>query len=126
MIAALVSRFARARQGGAAVEYAIVLPAFIVLLVGAFGAANLGFAINSLHYAVEDGARCAAVKTTICTDGPSTVTYAQSRYSGPQISPTFAYSASGCGHTVSATGAYQFMLGLTTLNVPLSASACYP
>lgn len=116
----------RDERGGAAVEYALVLPVFITLIVGALCAGNLLFAVNGLHYAVEDAARCAAVKTTVCTDSSTTVTYAQSRYSGPKISPTFTFSATGCGHTVQGSARYPLILAAYTINVPISASACYP
>jgi Flp pilus assembly pilin Flp len=113
-------------RGGAAVEYAFVLPAFITLIVGGMCLGNLAFAANGLHYAVQDAARCAAVKTTVCTTSSQTVAYAQSRYSGPRIAPVFSFSTAGCGHTVSASGSYPLMLAVATINVPLSASACYP
>ncbi|HEX3700458.1 MAG TPA: TadE family protein [Phenylobacterium sp.] len=122
----LLARYQRDLRGGTAVEYALVLPIFITLMVGTMCVANLSFAINSLHFAVEDAARCAAVKTTVCTDSGATVSYAQGRYSGPQISANFSYSATGCGHTVSASGSYPIILAAATLNVPISASACYP
>jgi len=113
-------------RGGAAVESALVLPVFITLLVGGICVGNLLFAINGLHYAVQDAARCAAVKTTICMDDSTTVTYAQNRYSGPKISPIFTSSTNGCGHTVQGTASYPLMLAAYTVNVPISASACYP
>lgn len=122
----LLQRLGRNERGGAAVEYAIILPAFITLIVGGLCAGNLAFAVNSLHYAVQDAARCAAVKTTVCTSASNIQTYAAGRYSGPQISPTFSYSATGCGHTVSASATYPIILAATTIDVPISASACYP
>jgi Flp pilus assembly protein TadG len=103
----------RDELGGAAVEYALVLPAFITLIVGALCLGQVAFAVNSLHYAVQDASRCAAVKTTVCTDSNATVTYARSKYAG-------------CGHTVTGTGSYPLILFASTINVPLSASACYP
>lgn len=118
--------WARCARGGSAVEFALVLPAFITLMVGIVSAGQLFFAVNSLHYAVQDAARCAAVKTTVCTDSASTVTYAQGRYAGPSISPNFTYSTSGCGHAVSATATYAFDLAVTSISVPIAASACYP
>lgn len=121
-----LQRLARSQGGGAAMEYALVLPAFITLLVGGLCAGNLAFAVNSLHFAVQDAARCAAVKSTICTSSATTITYAQNRYAGPQVSPTFTYSTGGCGHTVSASGSYPIILAVATINVPISASACYP
>jgi hypothetical protein len=108
------------------VEYALVLPVFITLVVGALCAGNLAFAVNGLHYAVQDAARCAAVKTGVCTDSSTTIAYAQSRYSGPKIGPAFAYSTAGCGHTVSGAGSYPLILAAYIINVPISASACYP
>jgi Flp pilus assembly pilin Flp len=122
----LLQRFARGEGGSTAVEYALILPAFVSLIVGGVCAAQLAFAVNSLHYAVEDAARCAAVKTHVCTSASTTISYAQGRYSGPRIAPDFSYSASGCGHTVSATGRYPIFLAAYTLDVPISATACYP
>jgi Flp pilus assembly protein TadG len=53
-------------QGTTAVEFAIVAPVLIALLVGTIALCVGLFLIGSLHYAVEEGARCASVKTTIC------------------------------------------------------------
>jgi Flp pilus assembly protein TadG len=122
----LVARLRADAGGASAVEFALVLPAFITLMVGTVCAAQLAFAINGLHFAVQDAARCAAVKTTVCTSSGTTIAYAQSKYSGPQISPAFAYSTTGCGHTVSATATYPVYVAAGTINVPISATSCYP
>jgi len=84
------------------------------------------FLIGSLHFAVEDGARCASVKTTICSDAASTVAYTQSRYFGPDVSPTFTYAAAACGNSVSASISYSMNVGFKTFVVPISATACFP
>jgi Flp pilus assembly pilin Flp len=126
MMRRLLTRLARAADGGTAVEFALVLPVFITLMVGTVSAANLFFAANSLHYAVQDAARCAAIKTTVCSSSTTTVAYAKDRYGGPQIAPSFAYSTDGCGHSVSAEATYPIYLGFASVDVPLSASACYP
>jgi Flp pilus assembly protein TadG len=119
--------FARCRLGAAAAEFALVLPAFILMVVGGIYAALMVFTAASLHFAVEDGARCASVQTTVCTDTPSTVAFTQAHYSGPSAPPpTFTYSATGCGHTMTGTVTYVFDVGLAKSNVPLSASACFP
>jgi hypothetical protein len=70
----------------------------------------LGFAlflVGSLHFAVEDGARCASVKTTICKDATSTIPYTQGRYLGPNVSPTFTYASATCGNSVSGSVSYS-------------------
>lgn len=119
-------RFGDDSRGTAAVELALVLPLFVLLVLGSISAASLGFSIASMNYAVEAAARCAAVNQTLCATPTSTALYAQSRYSGPSISPVFAYSATGCGNTVTATATYSFNLVPQFTNLPLSVSACHP
>jgi len=114
------------QQGTTAVEFAIVAPVFIALLVGTIALCVALFLIGSLHFAVEDGARCASVKTTICSDAASTVAYTQSHYFGPDVSPTFTYAAAACGNSVSASISYSMDVGFKTFVVPISATACFP
>jgi len=100
---------------------------FIALLLGTMGLCVALFLIGSLHFAVEDGARCASVKTTICADGPTTVAYTQSRYLGPSgVTPTFTYAAAACGNSVSASITYSVNVLFKTLVIPISATACFP
>jgi len=114
------------QQGTTAVEFAIIAPVFIALLTGTIALCVALFLIGSLHFAVEDGARCASVKTTICSDAASTVAYTQSHYFGPDVSPTFAYAAAACGNSVSASISYSMDVGFKTFVVPISATACFP
>lgn len=116
----------RDRQGTTAVEFAIVAPVFIALVVGTLALCLGLFLVGSLHFAVEDGARCASVKTTICSDAASTVAYTESRYFGPNLSPTFTYAAAACGNSVSASISYSMNVGFTTYTIPISATACFP
>jgi Flp pilus assembly protein TadG len=113
-------------QGTTAVEFAIVAPVLIALLVGTIALCVGLFLIGSLHYAVEEGARCASVKTTICSDAATTVTYAENHYFGPNVSPTFTYAAAACGNSVSASINYSMNVGFKTFVVPISATACFP
>jgi Flp pilus assembly protein TadG len=113
-------------RGTTAVEFAIVAPVFIALLIGTIAVCIGLFLIGSLHFAVEDGARCASVKTTICSDAATTVAYTQSRYFGPDVSPTFTYATAACGNSVSASINYSMNVGFRTFVVPISATACFP
>ena len=113
-------------RGTAAVEFAFVAPAFILLMVGTLYLSICLFLIGSLHYAVEEGARCASVKTTVCPDAATTVAYAQSRYFGPGGTPTFTYAAASCGNSVTASMNYVLDVGLKQFTVPVSATACFP
>ena len=45
-------------RGTSAVEFAIIAPAATMLLVGGLSLCLMLFAIGSMHYAVEDAARC--------------------------------------------------------------------
>ena len=114
------------QQGTTAVEFAIIAPVFIALLIGTIALCVALFLIGSLHFAVEDGARCASVKTTICSDAASTVAYTQSHYFGPDVSPTFTYAAAACGNSVSASINYSMNVGFRTFVIPISATACFP
>lgn len=112
-------------RGTTAVEFAIVSPIFIAFVIGILYLCLCLFLFGSLHYAVKEGARCASVRTTVCTDAASTVAYAKSRYFGPS-SPTFTYAAAACGNSVSASINYMAQLGLSQFNIPIAATACFP
>jgi Flp pilus assembly protein TadG len=114
------------QDGTTAVEFAIVSPVFIAMLFGIIGLCITLFLIGSLHFAVEDGARCASVKTNICADAATTVAYTQSRYLGPNVSPTFTYADAACGKSVTGTINYSMNLGFRTFALPISATACFP
>ena len=114
------------QEGTTAVEFAIVAPVLTLLLIGTIGLCFALFLVGSLHFAVEDGARCASVQTTICSDATSTIAYTQSRYLGPNVSPTFTYAAAACGKSVSASISYSMDVGFRTFVIPISATACFP
>ena len=112
-------------RGTSAVEFAVVGPAFIALIVGMLYSCWCLFALGSLHYAVEQGARCASVRTAVCSDAGTTVAYAKKQYFGPNV-PTFTYAAAACGNSVSGSLNYSAQLGVTQVSIPLSATACFP
>jgi hypothetical protein len=114
------------QRGTTAVEFAIVAPVFIMLVIGMFGASIALYAVGSLHYAVEEGARCASVRTSVCTDATATLDYTKSHYYGPIGSPTFTVASQTCGNSVSASANYVMDVGLTKFNVPITATACFP
>jgi len=122
----LVRSLFRREDGTTAVEFAIIAPVFILLLLGTIAFCFALFLVGSLHYAVEDGARCASVKTTICSDAATTIAYTQSRYLGPNVSPTFTYASVACGNSVSASVTYSVDVGFKTFVIPISATACFP
>src|SRR5262245_1037874 len=114
-------------SGTTAIEFAIVGPIFIFLVIGiAFLCMTMAVA-GSLHYAVEEGARCASVRKTVCSDEDTTLTYTRARYFGPSAAPSFVYDpAAACGHSVTASITYVVDMGLKRVSVPISAAACFP
>lgn len=124
------------RHGTTAVEFAIVAPVFIVLIIGTLYLC-MGLSVAaSMHYAVEAGARCASVSktlvqmsgtTALCSDDASTRSYTQNHYYGPSSMPTFVpNSNASCGNEVKGTISYVIDLGLKRITVPISAKACFP
>lgn len=115
------------RRGATAVEFALVLPPFILLVVGGFYLAGICFAKASLQYSVQAAARCASVNATQCPSTTATATYASSLYLAPGFgAPTFTASSASCGHLVSGSATFAFNTGWATTNVPLTATACFP
>jgi len=114
-------------RGATALEFAVIFPVFVALLIGVFYLCMLLAVAGNLHAVVADAARCASVKPQICASSASTVAYAQSHfYLTSMASPTFTYSTPQCGHAVTASVSFVFNLGLSSLTVPLSATSCFP
>jgi Flp pilus assembly protein TadG len=114
-------------RGTTAVEFAIVAPVFIVLVIGTLYMCIALFTVGSLHYAVEEGARCASVKATVCTDASTTVAYTKNHYFGAGTSPTFTPNLTAtCGSSMTGNLNYVMDLGLTQFTIPISATACFP
>jgi Flp pilus assembly protein TadG len=113
-------------SGAAALEFAIVGPVFIMMLFGIVYLGMLLFSMASMQFAVEEGARCASVKTTVCTDSTATINYTKAAYYGPVSTPSFTYANAACGHSVTSSTNFSLFIGTATITVPLSAAACYP
>lgn len=127
----MLSRLARMitrEDGSSAVEFALVFPAFILMVVGTFETGRALWTQSLLNYAVQTAARCGAVDTTNCGSSTATVTYAVQN-SAPLTIPShdFTVTSPSCGNQVAV--AYPFTTVVPQLlpfNVTLSAQACYP
>ncbi len=118
--------FLSARGGAATVEFALVLPMFLVLLIGGFFCAFMLFTFGGLHYAVERAARCYSVQTTVCSSVDTTRSYALTQFSGYGVTPTFTPSSQTCGKQVSGSVNFDMNFYVRTVTIPLNATACYP
>ncbi|HEX3411269.1 MAG TPA: TadE/TadG family type IV pilus assembly protein [Stellaceae bacterium] len=111
----------RSERGAILVEFAILFPVMILLIIGGI---DIGLAMveaNRLNFAVEAGARCQAIKASPCPTPDATVTYASSAAGLPGAA--FAVSAAPCG--VQVDGSYTYASFILP-NIPLNATACYP
>jgi hypothetical protein len=116
-------------SGSSAVELGFTLSVFMSMLFGIVNIAIVLWTLASLHYAAQTAARCAAVESTGCTSASLIQSYALSQYFGRPLAGInpFVYTATGCGHTVTASYTYSMVIPLIgTYSLPLSATACAP
>jgi Flp pilus assembly protein TadG len=120
------------RRGATAIEYALVLPALLLFILGIMDAGRLLWTYTTLYRATEAAARCAAVNTTDCGTTAQIKNRAVTEAWGLNVSPSaFTVSTLSCGVQVHASYDFTFVipglgdavpLGTITLN----ATACYP
>lgn len=117
----------RDEHGGGAAEFAIVAMVFSALIFAIIHLCLMFYANQNLQFAVEGAARCSSVMSATTCNTPGAVqTYAGGLYKGPNISPSFVYTATGCGNTVTGTGSYTLNAVFVGTSVPLSVTACFP
>ena len=58
-------RFGSAEGGATAVEFALILPVFIMLLIGIFEVSRMMFVSSSVQYSVDRAARLAVIDPTV-------------------------------------------------------------
>jgi Flp pilus assembly protein TadG len=119
---------ARACDGATAVETAIVLPVFLLLLFAVIEAGLIFWTQSTLQSAVEAAARCAVVDKTQCGSTSAIQTYAASQAIGMTVtSSLFIVSTPSCGHQVSITYPFSFIVsGLFPGTMTLNAISCHP
>ncbi len=110
-------KFLRDQRGVAAIELAILGPAFLALLLGVIQGGLLIFTQANLHYAVQKGVRCMALQAQ--ESCPSPANY----YTSPGAAPVFTQPEQAC---LTATVSYTLSLVLYQTNIPLSATSCFP
>jgi Flp pilus assembly protein TadG len=113
-------------QGAGAAEFVLVAIPFMALIFMIINLSMMFYANQTLQFAAEAAARCYSVDSVNCSTTGATQTYAAGRYSGPNISPTFVATATGCGHTVAGTANFPLHAVFVNVTVPLSATACFP
>ena len=115
-------------DGAAAVETAIVLPAFLLLLFAVVEAGLLFWTQTTLQFAVEAAARCATVNTTVCGSTSAIQSYAAAQAAGMTVSSaSFNVSQPSCGNQVSISYTFSFIdTALFPGTITLNAQSCHP
>lgn len=114
------------RRGSSAVEFAMILPAFVILLFGIMEFGRLLWTQNALHYAVEEAARCYTVATATCSDATHAKSFAASRSGLTFSNSTFTISSPSCGNQVSASYPFTLLVPYLQRTITLTAQSCYP
>jgi Flp pilus assembly protein TadG len=127
-IGKLLIGLSKACDGTTAVETAIVLPAFLLLLLCLVESGILFWTQSSLQFAVEAAARCAAVNTTSCGTTSSIQSYAAAQAVGITVSSSsFSVSQPSCGQQVSISYPFSFVdPNLFPWSITLKAQSCHP
>jgi len=115
------------RRGATAVEFALILPPFLLLLLGVVEFGRALWTQSALHFAVEEAARCATVDATNCATATQVKTFAVSRAAGVGLTnAVFTLTTPACGNQVSASYPFPFVLANMFPNVTLTARSCFP
>jgi Flp pilus assembly protein TadG len=126
---------ANARDGTAAVEAAIALTPFLLLLFGMIEGGLLIWTQSNLQFAVEAAARCAAASaagnTTVCGSTANIQSYAASQVVGlPVTAASFSVSQPACGWQVAIVYPYSsngfIVPALFSGAINLNATSCHP
>lgn len=114
--------------GNTAVEFALVFPTFILMVLGIFEFSRALWTQSLLNYAVQTAARCGAIDTATCSSSTATRSYAVQN-SAPLTIPSndFTVTSPSCGSQVAVAFPFTTVVPqLLPFNVTLSAQACYP
>jgi len=123
-----IGKQSRFSSGAVLIEYAILLPALLLFVLGIMDVGRLIWMQTTLNRAVEAAARCGAINTTNCGTFTQIQSYAVTQAFGLTItSAAFTASTANCGVQVVASFPFVFVTPfIAPGTVTLAATACYP
>lgn len=115
-------------RGAVALEYAIILPVLLLMILGALDAGRVMWLQVTLERAVEAAARCAAINETTCGSTAQVQNYAAAQaYGATMGASAFVAASASCGTRVTGTVPFTFAIPwVMRRKITLSATACYP
>ncbi|MGH6838886.1 MAG: TadE/TadG family type IV pilus assembly protein [Methylocella sp.] len=113
------------QRGASAVEFALTLPVFLLMLLGVWQLSFGMWAQFALQHGAEQAARCFTVNRSVCDTVADTQSYAAAQSFGLNPSPSvFTVTSPTCGNQISAVySVSQILKGIPALTV--HAQACY-
>ena len=115
------------RSGASALEFGLLLPLFVPLVLGIMQVGQMFWTQTALQHAVEMAARCATINATSCGSAATTQTYATTQSYGLELpAATFTVTAPACGNQVAASYAYPYLSPWFSGTITLTATSCYP
>jgi hypothetical protein len=117
------------QRGASAVEFALTMPVFLLMLLGVWQICFGMWAQFALQHGAEMAARCMNVNPTVCgtTTITSTQSYAAAQSYGLNPSPSvFGVTTQTCGNQVTADYPVSpVVANLSMFAFKLHAQACY-
>jgi len=113
-------------EGAAIVEFALVVPLLVMLALGIVVLGQMFYTVNALSAAVREGARYAAVQSTVIPDSVRAhVAGAFIKLGGNALDPASEVTVTQAGDQITVTATYP-MTGIgTTYKINLTQSAVY-
>ena len=125
----------RSRRGAVAVEFAFLLPALLLFVLGLIESGRLFWTYTTLYWGAESAARCAVVNATLCGTPAQIQSYAAAQAYGIAVSASdFTAATAACGVQVSTNYPFTLLIPWLSVGTPsgsfntltLPITACYP
>lgn len=122
----VLTRLWRARDGAAAVEFALTLPLLLLVLLGVMEVGRVMWTQSALNFAVQETSRCLAIQAPACATTAGAQAFAAQKVAGLKIpASAFAISQQACGRQVRGQVTYSFVLKAVFAQAPtISAQVC--
>ena len=123
-----LKRMYRDQSGASAIEFALTLPVFLLILAAIVEGGLLMWTELGLQNGVEKAARCASVNTTLCASTSDIQNYAaQSTYGLNPPPSVFSLAKQACGNEVSASLQHTFLFQVFGVpSITVTAQSCFP
>ena len=107
----LIRGIAACGRGTVAVESAFVLPVLLLSLLGTVELGRLAWTQSALNFAVQESARCAAVRKDVCGTSAATAEFAAAKIKAVNVPVTaFSMATEECGKHVRARLEHRLIL----------------